>query len=273
MTDASIAAFRKASKGYLSSGSAWRSAECLASAAESAAKARSVPLIEELFPSAADGFLEAGRDDLAASTLARGAEALRAAGAKPGKVSTAYDRAVASLAGTGKGLHCREVFRACSRDAIEAGEPSRAARALLAFASEAESDGAPSVAAQARLGAVVVWIAFGEIEKALDVFNESLTAGDFATSAEARAADRLLTGIRRADPEAIRAAVRGEASFGFLDNEVLRLARKLPDAEPAPEELSRRLRAAEAKAFGSLPEAAPGAGGAGSGTELGDDLT
>ncbi|KAI3428586.1 hypothetical protein D9Q98_007408 [Chlorella vulgaris] len=209
--------------------SGWHAAKNMEKAGEAAKELGIWADVEAHYGRAAELYAEEGRLSAAAEAAARGARALEER--QPEKAQEMYLRAVEWLEDAGKDALAGDIFRQAVAQLVRAGKWADAASMLLRFAVSCDGMGARNSQCKAYLGAVVVWLFAGKAKDAWATYQDALGVDAFMSSDEAFAADALFDAYRSGDSAAIQATVKRSAVFSNLDNQVARLARKLPQGE------------------------------------------
>lgn len=211
--------------------SGWHAAKNMEKAGEAAKELGMWADVEAHYSRAAQLYAEEGRPSAAAEAAARGARALEER--QPEMSQEMYRKAVEWLEDAGKDAMAGDIFRQAVAQLVRAGKWADAVGMLLRFAVACDGMGARNSECKAYLGAVVVWLHAGKANNAWATYQDALGVDNFMSSDEAFAADALFDAYRSGDPAAIQAAVKRSAVFSNLDNQVARLARKLPQGDLA----------------------------------------
>jgi gamma-soluble NSF attachment protein len=102
---------------------------------------------------------------------------------------------------------------------------------LLRFAVACQSTGASNSQCKSYLGAIVVWLYAENAKQAWLTYQDALAVDAFISSDEAFAADALLAAYRTGDETAVASTVKSNPVFNYLDNQVARLAKRLPKGD------------------------------------------
>lgn len=223
--------FERAAAGHVAQRSVWHAAKAMDKAAEAARDARNWADLRACSARAAELYLEEGRPSAAAESVAKAALALEEV--DPAAATKLYLQAVEWLEDSGKDALAGDTYRQAVSHLLRAQQWADAVGMLLRFAVSCQASGARSSQCKAYLGAVVTWLHGGNGAQAWVVYQDALTVDAFMTSDEAFAAEALLSACRVGDAEAVAAAVKKHHVFLHLDNQVAKLAKKLPQAELA----------------------------------------
>lgn len=206
--------------------SPWHAAKAMEKAAEMACECRDWAGVRDCTARAAEFYLEEGRQTCAADAAAKSARAMEEA--DPAAASQLYSQALGWLEDAGKDAMAADTYRQAISHLLRRQRWADAVTTLLRFALSCQASRAHLSQCKAYLGAVVVWLYAGDAAQAWAAYQDALSVEDFASSDEAFAADELLAAYRSADSEAIAAALKRHHSFIHLDNQVAKLAKKLP---------------------------------------------
>ncbi|BDA50046.1 probable gamma-soluble NSF attachment protein [Coccomyxa sp. Obi] len=221
-------AFEKAATGHHRQGSPWHSAKNLEKAADMAKESGGMD-VEVLYRDAARAYLEAGRTQAAAEALARAARHLE--GLDPKAASQLYMDAVETLEDDGKEGLAGDLFRQAIGGQIRMAKYAEAVGLLLRFALACHSLQLTSSQCKAYLGAVVVWLFAENASEAWAVYQDAMGVDSFASSDGAFAAEALFDAYRSGDAEEVRKCIQTHSAFMELDNQIVRLAKKLPQGD------------------------------------------
>ncbi|KAK9832485.1 hypothetical protein WJX81_001089 [Elliptochloris bilobata] len=223
-------AHERAAHGHDRQGAAWQSAKELAKAAEAAQHAGDWGDVAPLWRAAALAYATASRQTAAADALAKGALALEQH--DPKAACELHQEAIEALEREGKAGASGDVYRQAIGASLRMGRSAEGVCMLLRWAAAAGEAGLHASQAKAYLGAVVVWLHAGDAAQADAVYQDAMDVAVFARSEQAAAGGTLLDAYRSGSAERVRRCVAGAlALFGDLDNQVARLARKLPDGD------------------------------------------
>jgi len=206
--------------------SPWHAAKAMEKAAEMACECRDWAGVHDCTGRAAELYLEEGRQTSAADAAAKSARALEEV--DPAGASLLYRQALGWLEDAGKDTMAADTYRQAISHLLRQQQWADAVTTLLRFAASCQASKARLSQCKAYLGAVVVWLYAGDATQAWAAYQDALSVDEFASSDEAFAADELLAAYRAADAEAIAAALKRHHAFTHLDNQVAKLAKKLP---------------------------------------------
>lgn len=223
--------YERAAVGQERQKSGWHAAKALEKAGEVAAAMGLWEEVEQHYSRAAELFAEEGRPTAAAEAAARGARALEEQ--RPEASTLMYRRAVEWLEDAGKDALAGDVFRQAIAQLLRAEKWADAVSMLLRFAASCDGAGARNSQCKAYLGAVVVWLYAGKANDAWITYQDALAVDTFTSSDEAFAADALFDAYRSGEAAAIQGTIKHSPVFTNLDNQVARLARKLPQGDLA----------------------------------------
>eukprot|EP00884_Botryococcus_braunii_P003843 jgi/Botrbrau1/1345/Bobra.0063s0056.1 len=223
-------AFEKAALGSERQDSQWHAAKHLEQAAEVAKQAGDWDNCADLSKQAAVHYSEVGKSQAAAEALAKAARALEEH--RPLVSCGLYKEALEVVEADGRESLAHDTYRQAIGCFIRHGQYPDAANLLLRFAVTCDASGANTSVCRAYLGTVVVLLYAKDVAGAWAAHRDALEVGAYGSSQQARAAEDLFDAYRSGDAEAIRAVAMGPI-FGDLDNQVLRLARKLPQGDVA----------------------------------------
>ncbi|KAK9815390.1 hypothetical protein WJX72_002807 [[Myrmecia] bisecta] len=219
-------AYEKAATGQDRQGSPWHAAKNVEKAAELAKEAGAENEVPELYRRAAGYYAEAGRGQAAAEALAKGARAMEAS--DPKVANELYLEAVEALEADGKEGQAADIFRQAIGNSIRQQRWGDATGMLMRYALACESSKARSSQCKAYLGAVVVWLYAQDASQAWATYQDALGVDNFTSCEEAFAADALFDAYKTGDAEEVRKVLAAKHIFKDLDNQVARLALKLP---------------------------------------------
>lgn len=223
--------FERASTGQERQKSGWHAAKMLEKAGEVARDMGIWDEVQAHYTRAAELYAEEGRPSAAAEAAARGARALEER--RPEASTAMYRTAVEWLEDAGKDALAGDVYRQAVAQLLRAEKWSDAVSMLLRFATACDDMGARNSQCKAYLGAVVVWLHAGKAKDAWVTYQDALGVENFSSSDEAFAADSLFDAYRSGEAAVIQETVKRNAVFTNLDNQVARLARKLPQGDVA----------------------------------------
>ncbi|CAL5222070.1 g4371 [Coccomyxa viridis] len=230
-------AFEKAATGHSRQGSPWQSGKSLEKAADmekewskaqQSSKGKGTR-VEALYRDAALSFQEAGRHQAAAEALGRAAVHLE--GIEPEASSQLYMDAINILADQDEGKEALsgDLFRQAIAGEIRLAKYPEAVALLMRFAAACDSLGLRPC--KAYLSAVITWLYAQDGAQALSTLQDALEVPTFSGSEEAQVAEGLIDAYRKGDAEVVRQFVASHSIFLELDNQVVRLARKLPQGD------------------------------------------
>ncbi|GAX79007.1 hypothetical protein CEUSTIGMA_g6447.t1 [Chlamydomonas eustigma] len=177
---------------------------------------------------AADMYRTAGKGTSGADALARGAKAL-----EDNDSETAIKMDLEALdiyEEEGKENMGMDVYRATISLMIRTKRYGEAAQALIRMALACDRLGAKSSQCKAFLGAMVIHLHNQDAALAWQTFQDALDVEVFSSSDEAFVADALFMAYRSGSEAEIKRVVKEKSVFKQLDNQVARVAMKLPSS-------------------------------------------
>eukprot|EP00891_Asterochloris_glomerata_P009374 jgi/Astpho2/9374/Aster-01643 len=222
-------AAEKAATGHERQGSSWQAAKQLERAGDFANQIADGAGVKELYMRAGELYMEASRAPAAAQALSKGAKILEEK--DPQAAYSMYTEAVQMLEAGGPDGVSGDVYRQAIGCLIRGQKFSEASSMLLKFAVSCEAQHMTSSQCKAYLGAVVVLLYAGNAAEAQATYQDALAVESFTSSKEAFAADDLMEAFRSGDAAQVQKVVADNFLFRELDNQVARLAKKLPNGD------------------------------------------
>ncbi|KAJ9532770.1 hypothetical protein QJQ45_010880 [Haematococcus lacustris] len=245
-------AYERASTAQEKLQSPFHAAKHMEAAAETARLSKSWDKVFEYTKSAAELYINANRATVAADCLARGARQLEEHDVEHA-LTLLYD-AVDIYESDTKEANAADVFRQAISLLVRAKRYPEAVEMMMRFGSQCDRVGARSSQCKCYLGAIVTHLFAKEAREAWMVFQDALAIDAFVSSEEAFAADALFSAYRSGEEDEVQRVVKSKSVFKQLENQVARLAMKLPQGRM--DKLSRRLN----RAMGSPEEEGRGEG-------------
>ncbi|WIA40993.1 hypothetical protein OEZ86_004636 [Tetradesmus obliquus] len=225
------AAYERAAQSQEKIGSVWHAAKHLETCGAISKDLGQYEQMAEFYRQAGSYFAQAGRISAAADALARGAKALE--DKAPTEASALYGEALEHYESDGKEAQATDVFRQAIALLVKQQAWSDAVSMCMRFGEACDKANARSSQSKAYLGAIVVWLFAGNGQQAWQVFQDVLGIEAFTKSDEAFAADALFLAYQSGSAEKVQAVVQAKQSFKQLDNQLARLAVKLPQGDLA----------------------------------------
>ncbi|KAF6259209.1 gamma-soluble NSF attachment protein-like protein [Scenedesmus sp. NREL 46B-D3] len=225
------AAYERAAQSQENIGSVWHAAKHLEICGAISKDLGQHEQVAEFYRQAGSYFAQAGRISAAADALARGAKALE--DKAPAAASALYGEAIEHYESDGKEAQATDVFRQAIALLVKRQAWSDAVGMCMRFGEACDKANARSSQSKAYLGAIVLWLHAGDAQQAWQVFQDVLGINNFTKSDEAFAADALFLAYQSGSAEKVQTVVQGKQSFKQLDNQLARLAVKLPQGDLA----------------------------------------
>ncbi|MEW5302345.1 MAG: hypothetical protein WDW36_005142 [Sanguina aurantia] len=201
--------FERASTAQAKQGSPWHAAKHLEVCGElSRAMGNAAAISAGYYRQATSMFLESGKTIAGADCSARGAKALDES--SPDEALKLYLEALDLYESEDREANASDVFR------------------QMRFGAAADKTGSLNAQRKAYLGAVVTWLYAEQGRDAWQTFQDCMQVESFCSCDEAFAADALLQQFRSGTAESIKQVVASKACFRNLDNQVGKLAVRLP---------------------------------------------
>ncbi len=211
-----------ASQGHKAQDSIWHAAKALEKAAELEKEPGNV---YTLYMDCAELYVEADRPQTAAGAASRGA--CKLSETDVAKSSKLHALAIKWLEESGKEGQSPDIYRQAALHAVRSQLWADAIRVELGLALSAYNARAYSTSCKAYLAAIVIGL-YGEDGKtAWSTYQDALAVPEFASSDQAFAAQDLVQAVASGDKSVIEACVTRNPCFGFLDNCIVRLAKKM----------------------------------------------
>ena len=211
-----------ASRGHKAQDSIWHAAKALEKAAE---LETGTDQIYTLYVDSAELYVEAGRPQTAAEAASRGA--CKLSEADPTKSSKLHALAIKWLEESGKEGQSPDIYRQAALHAVRSQQWADAIKVELGLALSAYNARAYSTSCKAYLAAIVIALYGEDGRTAWCTYQDALAVPEFASSDQAHAAQDLVRAVATGDKSAIDACVAKNSCFGFLDNCIVRLAKKM----------------------------------------------
>lgn len=224
--DKAVQAYERAAMAQEKLGSPYHSAKHMETCGDLCKQMSNSPGIAMFYKRAAELYREGGRCSTGADALARGARAL-----EPLDVSLAndmYQEAIDYYEADGKEGQAGDIFRQAIALLIKSEKWADAVDLLLKLGTVSQTSSSVNTQCKSYLGAIVVWLYAANIKQAWQVFQDCLDISNFVSSQEAFAADALMLAYRMGSADAIQKVIEEKHVFKHLDNQLARLARKLP---------------------------------------------
>eukprot|EP00879_Flechtneria_rotunda_P005030 GHRR01005306.1.p1 GENE.GHRR01005306.1~~GHRR01005306.1.p1 ORF type:complete len:315 (+),score=87.96 GHRR01005306.1:217-1161(+) len=227
----SRAAYEQAAQSQEKIGSVWHAAKHLETCGQISKDLGQLDKMADFIRQAGSFFAQAGRLSAAADALSRGAKSLE--DKAPHEASTLYLEAIEHYETDGKETQASDVFRQAIALLVRRQAWADAVSMCMRFAQACDGASARSSQSKAYLGAIVVWLYAGEPKQAWQVFQDVLGVESFTKSDDAFAADALFMAYQTGEAAKVQAVVQSKAAFKQLDNQLARLAVKLPQGDLA----------------------------------------
>lgn len=211
-----------AAQGHKAQDSMWHAAKSLEKAAE---LGKDPTQMYTLYVDSAELYVEAGRPQTAAEAASRGA--CKLSETNPAKASKLHAKAIKWLEESEKDGQFPDIYRQAALHAVRSQQWSDAIKIELGLALSAYTARAYSTSCKAYLAAIIVALYSEDGKTAWLTYQDALDVPEFASSDQAFAAQDLFQAFASADKKTIDAFVTKNACIGFLDNCIVRLARKL----------------------------------------------
>lgn len=219
-------AFERAATGQERQQSPWQAGKLLEQAASCAKETGDMTQVAEISRRAAQLYQEAGRGSAAAEALSKAAKLVE--DQNPQEASAMYLEAVEVMEEEGQETMALDIFRQAIGSHIKNGRYTDAMNMLMRFAMACDAAHATNSQCKAYLGAVVVGLYSGNATETWATYQDALGVDCFNVSSEALVAESLFDAYRAADEAAIKKLILSKPIFTELDNQVSKLARKLP---------------------------------------------
>lgn len=223
--------YERAAIGQERQKSGWHAAKDMEKAGEIAKEMGRLDDVEACYSRAAEYYAEEGRQVAAAEAAGRGARALEEK--RPEAATALYRKAVAWMEESDRDALASDIFRQAIAHLVRQQQWSDAVAMLMRFAAACDACSARNSECKAYLGAVVVWLYAEQASSAWATYQDALGVDAFMSSDEAFAADALFDAYRTADPGVVAETVKRNQVFVHLDNQLARLAKKLPQGDLA----------------------------------------
>mmetsp|Transcript_17378 Transcript_17378/g.29773 ORF Transcript_17378/g.29773 Transcript_17378/m.29773 type:complete len:336 (+) Transcript_17378:26-1033(+) len=218
--------------------SPWHAAKHMESAAELCKQQKMWEKVAEYYKNAAEYYITAGKFTTGADCLMRGARSIDEVDVE--QAMTMLFDAIDIYENDTQTSNGQDVFRQATSTAVKAQRWHEAVDVQMRYASYCDRTGARSSQCKCYLGAIVTHLYAKEAKAAWMLFQDALAIDVFVSSEEAFTADALFSAYKSGDEELVRQVVKKKSIFKELDNQVARLAVKLPPGRI--EKMARRLR-------------------------------
>ena len=166
-----------------------------------------------------------------AGALARGARMLEQT--DPDLVADLYVKAVEGVEEAGQAFLVMDLYREAVGCLVRMGKHADAALVLARQARTCGAGGQTNAQRKAYLAGSVVLLAGGDARGAWRTYQDAMCVDAFAQSDEAFACDALIDAYAAGDAAAVRAVVRDQRPFRYLEHDVSQLAQTLPVSDLA----------------------------------------
>lgn len=211
-----------ASQGHKAQDSIWHAAKALEKAAELDTASDQA---YTLYVDCANLYVEAGRPQTAAEAASRGA--CRLSETDAAKSSKLHGLAIKWLEESGKEGQSPDIYRQAALHAVRSQQWADAIKVELGLALSAYNARAYNAACKAYLAAIVIGLYCEDGKTAWSTYQDALAVPEFASSDQAFAAQDLVQAVASGSGSVIEACVAKKPCFGFLDNCIVRLAKKM----------------------------------------------
>ena len=220
-----IESWISAAHGHKAQESLWHAAKALERAADLSKDSRRYVQAYTLYIDCAELYVEAGRPQAAAEAASRGATALSEV--DPSQSSKLHAKAIRWLEESDKEGQYPDIYRQAALHAVRSQQWVDAIRVELGLALSAYTAKSYSTACKAYLAAIIVALYSEDGKTAWQTYQDALDVPEFASSDQAFAAQDLFQAFSRTNTSMIDACVAKNSCFGFLDNCIVRLAKKI----------------------------------------------
>eukprot|EP00798_Chlamydomonas_sp_ICE-L_P002669 gene2669-17157_t len=209
-------------------GSAWHAAKHMETCADLCKGKGDTEQVAHFYKLAADFYIECGKNTTGAEALAKGAKAVQADDLD--MALEMYIEALDIYETEGREGQGMDIYRTAVAAAIKGKKYHDAVGLQMKLGAACEKSGSVSSQHRAYLGAVVIHLYGCDAKSAWTTFQEAMCVDSFAGCSEAYVADGLFDAYRSGSDDVIKDYVTSKTVFKNLDNQIARLAIKLPIA-------------------------------------------